>query len=61
VTGLLDAAFGTEKHWDKSWQRTLDKTYGTRGDYPVDRILARAALPEKVPPEEESMPPKPMV
>ena len=35
VTGLLDAYFGTVQHWDKSWQRTVDKTYGTCPDYPV--------------------------
>jgi len=45
VTGLLDACFGTDLHWDKSWQRGVDKTYGTHADYPVDRILATASWP----------------
>jgi hypothetical protein len=42
VMGLLDAFYMTTTHFDKSWQATLNKSYGSPyADYPVDKILAK--------------------
>ena len=40
VMGLLDAYYGTTKHFDASWQATLNKSYGLTADYPVAKVLA---------------------
>ena len=41
VIGTLDIVFQTNKHYNKSWQHRVDKTYGANADYPVDKILSR--------------------
>eukprot|EP00939_MAST-03C_sp_MAST-3C-sp1_P005368 g5368.t1 len=41
VIGTLDIIFKTNEHYNKSWQRRVDKTYGATAEYPVDKILFR--------------------
>ena len=41
VIGTLDIVFKTNKHYNKSWQHRVDKTYGANANYPVDKILSR--------------------
>lgn len=41
MIGTLDIVFKTNKHYNKSWQHRVDKTYGANANYPVDKILSR--------------------
>ena len=44
VIGTLDIVFGTEAHYNKSWQKRVDKNYGLSPMYPFDKILARNGI-----------------